>query len=167
MGEVFADAIEAEVGLENFDLVAGPAYKGIPLAVATVVLAHAMGLTWEQAFVRSLTVLVIACPCALGLATPISIMVGVGRAASMGILIRNGEALQSASGIDSIVLDKTVISCPTVREKIPNGQASISGQFTLDAARQLAIQLLECRPASYLLQDKVERFLGLRTLPAG
>jgi len=40
-----------------------------------------------------------------------------------------------------IVLDKTVISCPTVREKIPNGQASISGQFTLDAARQLAIQL--------------------------
>lgn len=59
------------------------------------------------AIVAAMTVLVIACPCALGLATPISIMVGVGRAAEMGILIRNGEALQSASNLDTIVLDKT------------------------------------------------------------
>ena len=59
------------------------------------------------AIVSAMTVLVIACPCALGLATPISIMVGVGRAAEMGILIRNGEALQSASQLDTIVLDKT------------------------------------------------------------
>lgn len=59
------------------------------------------------AIVSAMTVLVIACPCALGLATPISIMVGVGRAAEMGILIRNGEALQSASLLDTIVVDKT------------------------------------------------------------
>ena len=59
------------------------------------------------AVVSAMTVLVIACPCALGLATPISIMVGVGRAAEHGILIRNGEALQSASQLDTIVLDKT------------------------------------------------------------
>ncbi len=59
------------------------------------------------AVVSAMTVLVIACPCALGLATPISIMVGVGRAAEQGILIRNGEALQSASQLDTIVLDKT------------------------------------------------------------
>ena len=59
------------------------------------------------AMVSAMTVLVIACPCALGLATPISIMVGVGRAAEMGILIRNGEALQSASRLDTIVVDKT------------------------------------------------------------
>ncbi len=59
------------------------------------------------AVVSAMTVLVIACPCALGLATPISIMVGVGRAAENGILIRNGEALQSASQLDTIVLDKT------------------------------------------------------------
>jgi Cu+-exporting ATPase len=52
-------------------------------------------------------VLVIACPCALGLATPISIMVGVGRAAEMGVLIRNGEALQRTGQLDVVVLDKT------------------------------------------------------------
>ena len=54
-----------------------------------------------------MTVLVIACPCALGLATPISIMVSVGRAAQKGILIRNGDALQSAGKLTCVVLDKT------------------------------------------------------------
>jgi Cu+-exporting ATPase len=57
--------------------------------------------------VASMTVLLIACPCALGLATPISIMVGVGKAAEYGILIRNGEALQRAGGLSAVVLDKT------------------------------------------------------------
>lgn len=59
------------------------------------------------AFVTAMTVLLIACPCALGLATPISIMVGVGRAAQAGILIRNGDALQSAGHLTCVVLDKT------------------------------------------------------------
>ncbi len=59
------------------------------------------------AIVVAMTVMVIACPCALGLATPISIMVGVGRAAENGILIRNGEVLQQASRLTTIVLDKT------------------------------------------------------------
>ncbi len=59
------------------------------------------------AFVTSMTVLVIACPCALGLATPISVMVSVGRAAQTGILIRNGDALQSAGKINCLILDKT------------------------------------------------------------
>jgi len=57
--------------------------------------------------VTSMTVLIIACPCALGLATPISIMVGIGKAAEFGILIRNGDALQEAGRISSVVLDKT------------------------------------------------------------
>ncbi len=59
------------------------------------------------AFVTAMTVLVIACPCALGLATPISIMVAVGKAATQGILIRQGNALQSAGNLSCIVLDKT------------------------------------------------------------
>jgi len=61
----------------------------------------------SYAFVTSMTVLVIACPCALGLATPISVMVSVGRAAQMGVLIRNGDALQSAGKITCLILDKT------------------------------------------------------------
>lgn len=59
------------------------------------------------AIVTTMTVLIIACPCALGLATPISIMVGVGKAAEFGILIRNGDALQQAGKLTTIVLDKT------------------------------------------------------------
>jgi len=59
------------------------------------------------AIVVAMTVMVIACPCALGLATPISIMVSVGRAAEHGILVRNGEVLQRASQLTTIVLDKT------------------------------------------------------------
>ena len=59
------------------------------------------------AFITAMTVLVIACPCALGLATPMSITVGVGRAAGKGILIRKGDALQGASRLDAVVLDKT------------------------------------------------------------
>ena len=59
------------------------------------------------AMVCAMTVLIIACPCALGLATPMSVMVGVGKAAEAGVLIRNGEALQSASQITTMVLDKT------------------------------------------------------------
>ncbi|WP_282166490.1 heavy metal translocating P-type ATPase [Shewanella japonica] len=57
--------------------------------------------------VAATSVLIIACPCALGLATPISTMIGVGKAAEFGGLIRNGEALQRASEIDTVVLDKT------------------------------------------------------------
>ncbi|WP_019867689.1 heavy metal translocating P-type ATPase [Methylovulum miyakonense] len=59
------------------------------------------------AFATAMTVLVIACPCALGLATPISIMVAVGRAAQAGILIRNGDALQTAGKLTCLVVDKT------------------------------------------------------------
>ena len=59
------------------------------------------------AIVSATTVLIIACPCALGLATPMSVMVGIGKAAEAGILIRNGEALQTASKITAMVLDKT------------------------------------------------------------
>ena len=59
------------------------------------------------ALVTSITVLIIACPCALGLATPISLTVGIGKAAEMGILIRNSDALQQSSKIDTVVLDKT------------------------------------------------------------
>ncbi len=79
------------------------------LAVVTFLVWFNFGPEPKAAYVllTTMTVLIIACPCALGLATPISIMVGVGKAAEYGVLIRNGEALQRAGQITTVVLDKT------------------------------------------------------------
>ena len=79
------------------------------IAVITFLIWHNLGPEPRLSYslVATMTVLIIACPCALGLATPISIMVGVGKAAEYGILIRNGEALQQAGRLTTIVLDKT------------------------------------------------------------
>lgn len=74
------------------------------------------------AMVAAVTILVIACPCALGLATPMSVMVGVGKAAEHGILIRNGDALQQAGQLTTVVLDKTgtvTLGKPSVTALIP------------------------------------------------
>ncbi|WMP17907.1 heavy metal translocating P-type ATPase [Thiothrix lacustris] len=81
----------------------------VSIAILTFMLWYWLGPepSLSYALVTSMTVLVIACPCALGLATPISIIAGVGRAAQSGILIRNGDALQQAAKLDTIVLDKT------------------------------------------------------------
>ncbi len=80
------------------------------VAVVTFLAWYNFGPVGENvtfAVVTAITVLIIACPCALGLATPISIMIGVGKAAEFGTLIRNGDALQQAGKLDTIVLDKT------------------------------------------------------------
>ena len=81
-----------------------------------LILAVSTALVWlnfgpepriSYALVAAMSVLIIACPCALGLATPISLVVGIGKAAEYGILIRKGEALERASKLTTIVLDKT------------------------------------------------------------
>jgi Cu+-exporting ATPase len=77
---------------------------------------------WADALLRATAVLVIACPCALGLATPTALMVGVGRAAQAGILIKNAAALERAEKIDALVVDKTgtlTAGLPTVAEVHP------------------------------------------------
>ncbi len=94
------------------------------IAVLTLLAWFNLGPEPKLSFmlVTTMTVLIIACPCALGLATPISIMVGVGKAAEYGILIRNGEALQQAGKLTTVVLDKTgtvTAGHPTVTMLVP------------------------------------------------
>ncbi len=92
------------------DIISGyfvPVVMIIAVASALVWLNFGPDPTVAYAVVSATTVLIIACPCALGLATPMSVMVGVGKAAEAGVLIRNGEALQTSSKITAMILDKT------------------------------------------------------------
>ena len=85
----------------------------VPVVIAVAALTFAAWLAWgpspafSYALIAAVAVLIIACPCALGLATPMSIMVGVGRGAQHGVLIRDAEALERMEKVDTLVVDKT------------------------------------------------------------
>jgi len=80
----------------------------VVLVIALVtLLAWGFTVGWQQGFTAAVAVLVIACPCALGLATPTALLVGTGRGASMGILVRGPDVLESTRRVDTVVLDKT------------------------------------------------------------
>lgn len=94
------------------------------IAVITFVIWAVYGPepSYVYAFVNAIAVLIIACPCALGLATPMSVMVGVGKGAKSGILIKNAESLEKMNAIDIVVIDKT----GTVTEGKPSVEKVIS-----------------------------------------
>jgi len=109
------------------------------LAVWTFVIWFAIGPQPQliYALVTSVTVLIIACPCALGLATPMSLMVGIGKGAEHGILIRSGEALQTARGIQIVVLDKTgtiTKGKPELTDVVISEQSSVDSDQLLKLA---------------------------------
>lgn len=85
----------------------------VPAVIAVAVVSFVCWALWgpppklDYAFVNAVAVLIIACPCALGLATPISIMVGVGRAAREGVLVKNAEAIETLEKVDTLIVDKT------------------------------------------------------------
>jgi Cu+-exporting ATPase len=109
------------------DVVAG---YFVPAVVLIAVIAFIVWLQWgpeprlAHAVVNAVAVLIIACPCALGLATPISIMVGTGRGALAGVLIKNAEALEIMEKIDTLVVDKT--------GTLTEGKPRLVSLFTLD-----------------------------------
>jgi Cu+-exporting ATPase len=119
------------------------------------------------AIVSATTVLIIACPCALGLATPMSVMVGVGKAAEAGVLIRNGQALQTASKITAMILDKTgtiTLGSPKVTDIVAAKEGSENEVLRLAASLEsgsehpLAQAIVESAQDRRLSLDKVEAF---------
>jgi Cu+-exporting ATPase len=122
------------------------------------------------AIVSATTVLIIACPCALGLATPMSVMVGVGKAAEAGVLIRNGEALQMASKITAMILDKTgtiTLGSPKVTDIILAGADNENNVLQLAASLEsgsehpLAMAIVESAQERGLQPGKVTNFSAI------
>lgn len=122
------------------------------------------------AIVSATTVLIIACPCALGLATPMSVMVGVGKAAEAGVLIRNGEALQTASKITTMILDKTgtitegapkvtdVLLAPGQNEK---QVLMLASSIEAGSEHPLAMAIVESAKAKNIEPKKVTQFSSI------
>lgn len=107
------------------DRVAG-VFVPVVMGIAAVAFAVWMlaGQTLEFALTTAIAVLVISCPCALGLATPVAIMVGIGKGARLGVLFKNAEALENLHRVDTVVLDKTgtlTTGKPQVVQILPNG----------------------------------------------
>ena len=122
------------------DKIAGvfvPIVMGLALVTFGVWMLFGYGL--EFALTNAISVLVISCPCALGLATPVAIMVGTGKGASMGVLFKNGAALEHLHSIDTVVLDKTgtlTTGKPEVTDILPG---SLSGDELLQIAASLEV----------------------------
>ena len=106
------------------------------IAAATFVVWMLLGQGLEFSLTCGISVLVISCPCALGLATPVAIMVGTGRGAQMGVLFKNAEALENLHRIDTVVLDKTgtlTTGKPEVTDILP-GEVSLAQLMRIAAS---------------------------------
>ncbi len=145
---------------------------------AVIVIAVITFLTWNIfgpepalafAIINAVAVLIIACPCALGLATPMSITVGTGRGAEMGVLIRNGEMLEAMERIDTVVVDKT----GTLTEGKPTlMNIQILNEFNEDTALQLlaSLEVISEHPLAAAIvshaKDKQQTFLNCTDVEA-
>ena len=155
------------------DLIAAyfvPTIMIISIASALVWLNFGPDPSIAFAVVSATTVLIIACPCALGLATPMSVMVGVGKAAEAGVLIRNGESLQSASKISVMVLDKTgtitlgepkVTNIYSVNNLDKNQILQLASSLEIASEHPLAEAIVRSAKETALTMDKVEGFKAL------
>ncbi|MCC4388175.1 copper-translocating P-type ATPase [Limosilactobacillus reuteri] len=122
-----------------------------------------VGSTFVQALLFAVSVIVIACPCALGLATPTALMVGTARSAKMGVLIKNGEVLQEVSNIDTVVFDKTgtiTVGKPVVTDIVGDAKKVLTIAASLEESSEhpLASAILQKAKDKEISTVKVEKF---------
>ena len=137
----------------------------VPLVILAAVLAFAAWAIfgpeprYGYGLVAAVTVLIIACPCALGLATPMSIMVGVGRGAQMGVLVKNAAALERLERVDTLVIDKT----GTLTEGKPKLTTILSHAYREDELLRLAASVE--RASEHPLAQAIVNEATARNLP--
>lgn len=130
------------------------------IALLTLVVWLVAGATVEFALHSAISVLVISCPCALGLATPVAIMVGTGRGAGMGVLFKNAEVLENLHKVDAVVLDKT----GTLTQGVPGVTDILPG--CVDQAELLQIAAsLESRSEHPFAKAILDKAAGIDLLP--
>ncbi len=136
------------------------------LSIATFVIWYDIG-TFTQAFTNMIAVLIIACPCALGLATPTAIMVGTGKGAEHGILIRDAQALETAHKIQTIIFDKTgtlTKGIPSVTNLVPIEKITkeellrLAGSIEIGSEHSLAEAIVREAQQKNLLMSRVTNF---------
>lgn len=140
----------------------------VPAVILIAILAFGAWMVWgpeprfAHGLVAAVTVLIIACPCALGLATPMSIMVGVGRGAKLGVLIKNAEALERFEKIDTLVVDKT--------GTLTEGRPKVTALKTVDGLDETELLRLAAtleRASEHPLAAAIVEAAGERRIPLG
>ena len=143
----------------------------IIIAILTAIVWLIAGQSFEFALSNAIAVLVISCPCALGLATPVAIMVGTGKAAEYGILIKSAVSLETLHSIDTVVLDKTgtiTVGHPSVTDVILWNKKNTREEFLAEAAaveagseHPLAVAVVEKAGQEGLILPQAEAFDSL------
>ena len=134
------------------------------IAILTFMIWYSfVGATFVQALLFAVSVIVIACPCALGLATPTALMVGTARSAKMGVLIKNGEVLQEVSNIDTVVFDKTgtiTVGKPVVTDIVGDAKKVLTIAASLEESSEhpLASAILQKAKNKEISPVKVDKF---------
>ena len=134
------------------------------IAILTFIIWYSfLGATAVEAMLFAVSVIVIACPCALGLATPTALMVGTARSAKMGVLIKNGEVLQEVSDLDTVVFDKTgtiTVGKPEVTDVVGNKKQVLTIAASLEESSEhpLATAIVKKAEAEKLALEKVNDF---------
>ncbi len=149
------DASRSKAPIQKLaDRVAGyfvPVVMGVSILTFVVWAISGPEPRYVYAFVNAIAVLIIACPCALGLATPMSVMVGVGKGAQNGVLIKNAEALEKLSRIDVLIIDKT----GTVTEGKPSVERVVASEDKFSEEEVLQILVSINRQSEHPLAEAI------------
>lgn len=137
------------------------------IAIATFLIWYVLlGASVANSLIFAVSVVVIACPCALGLATPTALMVGTGRGAKMGILIKNGEVLETVNDVQTVVFDKTgtiTLGQPQVTDVIGDGKRMLQVAASLEESSEhpLAAAIMDTVHAQKLSFETAENFQAI------